>query len=42
MCGMKVPVETELGWAALPLVKDQICLGMGADVFEPRRWIDVE
>lgn len=42
VCGMKVPAGTQVGWAALAVMKDRAVFGENADVFEPRRWIDAE
>ncbi len=42
VCGMKVPAGTQVGWAALAVMKDRKVFGESADVFEPRRWLDAE
>ena len=42
VCGMKVPAGTQVGWAALAVMKDRAVFGENAEVFEPRRWIDAE
>ena len=42
VCGIKVPAGTEVGWAALAVMKDRRVFGENAELFEPRRWIDAE
>ena len=42
VCGMKVPAGTQVGWAALAVMKNRKVFGENADVFEPRRWIVAE
>ena len=42
VCGMKIPAGTQVGWAALAVMKDRTVFGENADVFEPRRWMDAE
>ena len=42
LCGIKVPAKTQVGWAALAVMKDRRVFGENADVFEPMRWIDAE
>ena len=42
VCGIKLPAGTQVGWAALAVMKDRTVFGQNADVFEPRRWIDAE
>lgn len=42
VCGIKIPAKTQVGWAALAVMKDRAVFGENADIFEPRRWIDVE
>ena len=42
VCRMKVRAGTQVGWAALAVMKDRAVFGENADVFEPRRWIDAE
>lgn len=42
VCGLKVPAGTQVGWAALAVMKDRTVFGENAHIFEPRRWIDTE
>ena len=42
VCGMKIPAGTQVGWAALPIMKDRSVFGDDAHVFEPARWIDAD
>ena len=42
LCGFRVPAGTQVGWAALTVMKDRSVFGKDADIFEPQRWIDAE
>ncbi|OCK76488.1 cytochrome P450 family protein [Lepidopterella palustris CBS 459.81] len=42
ICGANVPAGTNVGWAALKIMKDPQVFGENAQVFEPGRWIDAE
>ena len=42
ICGMKVPAGTNVGWAAMAVMRNKRVFGENAEVFEPRRWIDAE
>ena len=42
VCGLRVPAGTQVGWAALAVMRDSEIFGADADMFEPRRWVDVK
>ncbi|KAI1319728.1 cytochrome P450 family protein [Xylariaceae sp. FL0255] len=42
VCGIKVAAKTQIGWAALVIMKDTSVFGENAAVFEPARWLEAE
>ena len=42
VCGFKIPAKTQVGWAALAVMKNPAVFGENSHVFEPRRWIDAD
>ncbi|KAI0406531.1 cytochrome P450 family protein [Xylaria palmicola] len=42
LCGIKVPAQTQIGWAPLAIMKDPHVFGENAGIFEPARWLEAE
>ena len=42
VCGLKLPAQTQIGWAALVIMKDRRVFGDNAAVFEPARWLEAQ
>ncbi|KZL86693.1 cytochrome p450 family protein [Colletotrichum incanum] len=42
ICGIRVPAQTQIGWAATVIMKDRRVFGENAAVFEPTRWLKAE
>ncbi|QPH02864.1 hypothetical protein C2857_007082 [Epichloe festucae Fl1] len=42
ICGKHIPAGTQVGWAALAIMRDKSTFGGDAGVYEPSRWLDAE